>query len=116
MKYEIWRMKHELLAAVRQHRRHAFEIIFGNESVNIELTFTFRRLLGQNVAGVRMPAFDLSRGGRAKTLRGPFMCFEFWHNSSQKIIHNGATKERKEDRRLKIAIFNLRSSLRSFAR
>ena len=77
----------ELLATVRQHRHHAFVIVLGNECVNIELTFTFRRLLGQNVARVRMTAFDLSRGGRAKTLRRAFMCFEFRHNSFQKITH-----------------------------
>src|SRR5262249_28964891 len=79
----------ELLAAVRQHRHHAFEIIFGNERVNIELTFTFRRLLGQDVTRVRMTAFDLACGGRAKALRGAFMGFEFWHNSSIKIVDSG---------------------------
>src|SRR5262245_4442706 len=78
-----------LLAAVGQHRHHAFEVIFGNERVNIELTLTFRRLLGQNMTRVRMTAFDLSRGGRAKTLRGAFMGFEFWHNSSIKLVGSG---------------------------
>src|SRR5262245_25055532 len=79
----------ELFAAVREHRHHALEVVFGNECVNIELTFTFRGLLGQNVARVRMTAFDLTRGGRAKSLRGALMCFEFWHNSSIKIANSG---------------------------
>src|SRR5262249_4251229 len=57
--------------------------------VNIELTLTFRRLLGQNMTRVRMTTFDLSRGGRAKALRGAFMGFEFWHNSSINLVDSG---------------------------
>src|SRR5215813_14360439 len=90
MSYEI--CSHLLFAAVRQHSHDAFKIVFGNERVDVELTFTLRRLLGQDVSRVRMTALDLAPGGRAKTLRGAFMCFEFWHNSSQKITHEGATK------------------------
>src|SRR5262245_29028325 len=88
-------MYYELFAAVRQHRHHALVVVFGNECVDVELTFTFRRLLGQNVASVRMTAFDLTSGGRAKSLRGALMCFEFWHNSSQKFIHKAARSDTK---------------------
>src|SRR5215510_6642802 len=73
-----------LFSAVRQHRHHTFEVIFGNEHVDIELTFPLRRLFRQDVPRMRMTAFDLARGGRAKALRGAFMCFQFWHYSSIK--------------------------------
>src|SRR5262245_23794735 len=36
-----------------------------------------------------MTALDLARGGSAKTLRGAFMCFEFWHNFSIKSVDSG---------------------------
>jgi len=64
-----------LVAAVRQHVGHALVIGLGDEDVDVEMTFTLVRLLGQDVSRVRMAALNLSGGGQAKPLRRTFVCF-----------------------------------------
>ena len=65
----------QLIPSVRQHLFDAFLIAFGYQNVNIKIAFTFIRFLGQNMAGVRMSAFEFAARCRTKTLRRPFMCF-----------------------------------------
>ena len=64
-----------LVSAVGQHVRHTIVIGRGDENVDVEMTFPFIRLLGQDMSRVRMAAFDFSSGSQAKALRRPFMCF-----------------------------------------
>jgi len=47
----------------------------GDENVDVEMTFPFIRLLGQDMSRVRMAAFDLPGGGQAESLRRTFVCF-----------------------------------------
>jgi hypothetical protein len=46
-----------------------------DEDVDVEMTFTLVRLLGQDMSRVRMAAFDLPARRQAKPFRGPFVCF-----------------------------------------
>jgi len=64
-----------LVSAVGQHVRHTIVIGLGDENVDVEMTFTFVRLLGQDMSRVRMAAFDLPGGGQAESLRRTFVCF-----------------------------------------
>ena len=70
-----------LVPAVRQHSLDAFLIALGHHHVNVEISLSLVRFLGQDVTRVRMTAFDLARRGRAKSLRRALVCFQFWHNS-----------------------------------
>ncbi len=64
-----------LVSAVRQHRHHAFVIGRRDEHIDVQLTFTLVRLLGQDMSRVRVSAFDLAGGGQAESLCRTFMCF-----------------------------------------
>ena len=69
-----------LIATVRQHRHHAVVISFGNERVDIQLTFSLVRLLGQYVSRMRVASLDLPGGREPHSLGRTFVCFKFRHN------------------------------------
>ena len=64
-----------LVAAVWQHVRHALMIGLGDEDVDVEMTFTLVRLLGQDMSRVRMAAFDFSCRRQANPFRRSLVCF-----------------------------------------
>ena len=62
------------VSAVRQHVCYALVIRRRDKDVDIELTFTLIRLLGQDVSRVRMAPFDLSGRRQAKPFRRTLVC------------------------------------------
>jgi hypothetical protein len=64
-----------LVSSVRQHSSDTIHVAIRDQNVNVQMSLPFIRFLRQDVARVRMAAFDLARGGNAKSLRRAFMCF-----------------------------------------
>ncbi len=64
-----------LISSVRKHRLDSFQVRFCYQSINVEQSFPFVGLLGQNVARMRMAAFDLSSRGQTKAFRCTLVCF-----------------------------------------
>jgi hypothetical protein len=64
-----------LLPSVGQHRFHTILVAFGNQGVEIQIPFPLIGFLGQNVARVRMPAFEFAAGSRTKPLGRALVCF-----------------------------------------
>jgi hypothetical protein len=76
--------------SVRDHSCRFFVISVTYES---SLAQVFLALLGlgtQNVTQIRLVPFDLSRPGLLEALGSAFVCFQFWHNSSQLSIQISA--------------------------
>jgi hypothetical protein len=44
-----------------------------------QLSLPLRGFLGENMATVRVAAFDTTRSGTAKSLRGTAITFHLWH-------------------------------------
>ncbi len=70
---------------VGQHSSDAILVRLRHQHVNVEDAFPLIRLFRQDVAGMRVTALNLSRGGHAETLRRPFMSFKFRHNDSFQV-------------------------------
>jgi hypothetical protein len=64
-----------LFSSVRQHSSDSLEITVGNQHVDVQISLSLISFLGQDVARMRVPAFDLASGGNPKTFGRPFMSF-----------------------------------------
>jgi hypothetical protein len=51
-----------------------------DEDVDVEMTFTFVRLFGQDVSRVRMTPLDFAGCRQAKPFRRTLMCLKFRHH------------------------------------
>src|SRR5262245_44923696 len=71
-----------LTSSVREHSLDQRLIGIRCHHVDVQIALSLCGLLGQDVAGVRVPALDLSGGGQAESLGRSFMSLEFWHYSS----------------------------------
>jgi len=71
-----------LVAAVRQHSFRRFLVGVRYHDIDIELTLSLCRFLGQDVTRMRMTALYFSGRRQAKSFGRAFMRFELWHYSS----------------------------------
>jgi hypothetical protein len=76
LSHSSFRVQHSsLISSVRQHSLDAFLITFRDHDIDIEISLSLIRLLGQDVTRVRMAALNLAGRGRAKSLRRAFVGF-----------------------------------------
>lgn len=68
-------IQYQLIPSVRQHLFDPLLVALGHYRVDVEITLSFIRLLRQYVTRVRMSPLELASCGRAKSLRGTFVCF-----------------------------------------
>jgi len=64
-----------LVSSVRQHRLDSLLVRLGHQHINVEQSLPLVCFLRQNVARMRVAAFDLSGRGQAKAFRRTLVCF-----------------------------------------
>jgi len=64
-----------LIPSVGQHSLDALLIAIAHHYIDVEISLSLIRFLGQDVTRMRVSALDFPGRGNAKTLRGAPVCF-----------------------------------------